>query len=72
MIITEQMLTDLREDLESVRDTLSGQVIELQNRVSWLEGEVRRVGDLAQSADYMASDAKSAAEDARNTAQRGW
>lgn len=72
MIITEQMLTDLRQDLESVRDTLSGQVIELQNRVGWLEGEVRRVGDLAQNAEYLAIGAKSAADDARNTAQRGW
>ena len=72
MIITEQRIRELESDLTDVRDSLTGLVVELQNRVSYLEGEVRRVADLAQNADYLASDAKRAADDAAHAAQRGW
>lgn len=65
-------MDSLQQAIDELRDELTGQVVELQNRVSYLESELRRVADLAQSADYLASDAKNAADEARNAAQRGW
>ena len=66
------MPADVREALDELREHFAGLVVELQNRVGWLESELRRVGELAQNAEYLASDAKSAAEQASTTAQRGW
>jgi hypothetical protein len=59
-------------DLDQLRDDFMNYVVELQNRVGYLESELRSVRDLAQNADYMASDAKSAADNAQREAQRGW
>lgn len=72
MIITEEIIGQLRADIDELRDALSGQLVQLQNRLGYLESDVRRAAEQAQSAEHLASDAKSAAEDARNTAQRGW
>jgi hypothetical protein len=68
----DQGKADLLADLAEIRDNLTGLVVDLQNRVSYLESEIRRVSDVAQNADYLANDAKRAADDAASAAQRGW
>lgn len=68
----EERVKSLEATLDEVREHLTGLVVDLQDRVGGLESELRRVGELAQNAEYLASDAKSAAEQASTTAQRGW
>lgn len=64
--------SDLAETFQEMMDDLRGQIVTLQDRLSDLESELRRVADLAQSADYAASDAKRQADEAQRAGQRGW
>lgn len=57
---------------DDLREELAAAIVRLDQRIDDLENTIRGIGEQAQNAEYMASDAKRAADDAARTTQRGW
>lgn len=70
--VVEERINTTDANLEELREYHAGLIVGVQDQVGSLDSDVRRAAELAQGAEYMASDAKRAADEAANTSRRGW